>query len=36
MKHIEAYFASQGCDTAKVKVFAPNVPARRLYEKFGL
>ncbi len=35
MEHIEAYFASQGCDTAKVEVFAPNAPARRLYEKFG-
>ncbi len=35
MEHIETYFASQGCDTAKVAVFAPNAPARRLYEKFG-
>jgi ribosomal protein S18 acetylase RimI-like enzyme len=35
MQQIEAYFAAQGCDTVKVEVFAPNLPARRLYEKFG-
>jgi len=35
MEHIESYFQSEGCDTAKVEVFAPNAPARRLYEKFG-
>lgn len=35
MQHIEAHFQAMGCDVVQVEVFAPNLPARRLYEKFG-
>ncbi len=35
MQHIEAYFRTKGCDVIQVEVFAPNLPARRLYENFG-
>jgi len=35
MRHIEADFRTKGCDVVQVEVFAPNLPARRLYEKFG-
>jgi len=35
MHHVEAYFRMKGCDVAQVEVFAPNAPARHLYEKFG-
>lgn len=35
MEHVEGYFRANRCDVVKVEVFAPNLPARRLYEKFG-
>lgn len=35
MEHVERYFRSNRCDVVKVEVFVPNLPARRLYEKFG-
>jgi len=35
MRYIEADFRTKGCDVIQVEVFAPNLPARRLYEKFG-
>lgn len=35
MHHVETYFRMNGCDVVQVEVFAPNAPARRLYEKFG-
>jgi ribosomal protein S18 acetylase RimI-like enzyme len=35
MEHVESYFRAQGCDVVKVEVFAPNAPARSLYEKSG-
>lgn len=35
MEHVERYFRTNRCDVSKVEVFVPNIPARRLYEKFG-
>ena len=35
MQQAEKYLREQGCDALKVSVFAPNAPARHLYEKFG-
>ncbi len=35
MEHVERYLRTNRCDVVKVEVFVPNLPARRLYEKFG-
>ena len=35
MQHIEDCFRTSGCDVIQVEVFVSNLPARRLYERFG-
>jgi ribosomal protein S18 acetylase RimI-like enzyme len=32
---VDRYCAERGCDVLRVEVFAPNLAARRLYEKLG-
>lgn len=35
LERIEEWFREQGCDAVRIEVFAPNLGARRFYQRYG-